>query len=529
MYKEDDTYGTYRKLGDDHRSEDDIRQERYDNRTRPLSYAFGSHSFRETADWDKGQSLILLKKARSRNSLNLPRNFDLDADLNANAKKTTTDNVKTSKTLFDDTQNVSPGFDFVPDSDIVQLEDKCIETHNNNDQTQVKSQLKTSQNKTRSDSSSSSSSSSNSSESNSNKGHSEPKPFVRDSNLRTSLRGSNWNSRGRTVPKRSLGSSGSYDSQSSCPTSMHDQSFDEFEYREPKLIFSTLDTFTPKPNAFSQKGHKEYTYNDDEDFIKIPPIPKSRVTLKDTVPALSPRTKSQTSSLPKPQHYEPKFESDDAASIASEIKFQELLDDLEDRRDCVFDSDLHFVPTQIEEEGGNVDDTLLKDDDERSEVENKTDQNAIEDLLVSNFVSDLNCRKYSIESIESGPPPLPASEPPLIGDYSIIENIEESFPLSSQRISSGSDLDTVSTHLESDDEIERVKQEAEAELKMASGGFVMEEHEPVTEVAYYGPIYAKRNTLILPSDLLPRDGSMDPGHEDQVNEHCKYSVVFFKF
>lgn len=90
MYKIE-TNGIYRKLENPLPSESQLRQQRFEERQRPLSQILASSSFRETLDrnaFSRGQSLSNLKKSRQRNSLNLPNSFslDLEYDVNANAK-----------------------------------------------------------------------------------------------------------------------------------------------------------------------------------------------------------------------------------------------------------------------------------------------------------------------------------------------------------------------------------------------------------------------------------------------------------
>lgn len=70
MYKIE-TNGIYRKLENPLPSESQLRQQRFEERQRPLSQILASSSFRETLDrnaFSRGQSLSNLKKSRQRNS-----------------------------------------------------------------------------------------------------------------------------------------------------------------------------------------------------------------------------------------------------------------------------------------------------------------------------------------------------------------------------------------------------------------------------------------------------------------------------
>ncbi|KAK3094819.1 hypothetical protein FSP39_006636 [Pinctada imbricata] len=375
MYKED-TNGVYRKLTDDNINDNQIRQEKFDNRNRPLSYAFGSQSFRETGDRDldgKGQSLILLKQARSRHSLNLPRSFDLDIDLNANASDNPDDKNTNNNELTPDTdgvkittsEKISPTDITRPDSvtDIVNTTcSKATETKRRD---------------------SSSSDSSTSSDDSKKLKSAAPKRHVNENVKRPSR--TSWSSAIRSPAKRSLGSTGSYESQSSGPTSMHDQSFDSLEFREPTLIYSTFDPLISLTFETPRKKESRRHTESDEDIFEFQSLPRPRVALKATVPALSPRIKREST-----EEYRNK---EDNESVASERKFQEILDDFDDK--CDLECDHHFIDQQIDEENIDFDEPIVND-------------------LGSKYVFDIEQQIVLDEKVT----PLPDS-PPVAGDFEI--------------------------------------------------------------------------------------------------------------
>lgn len=135
MYKIE-TNGIYRKLENPLPSESQLRQQRFEERQRPLSQILASSSFRETLDrnaFSRGQSLSNLKKSRQRNSLNLPNSFslDLEYDVNANAK-TDRGEFSSSGNLSKASSSGNSAFAFVPEKDIISLSTRSELSRNSN-------------------------------------------------------------------------------------------------------------------------------------------------------------------------------------------------------------------------------------------------------------------------------------------------------------------------------------------------------------------------------------------------------------
>ena len=126
MYKIE-TNGIYRKLENPWPTDSQLRQQRFEERQRPLSQILASSSFRETFDrkaFTRGQSLSNLKKSRQRNSLNLPNSFSLDLEYDVNANAKIDGELASTGGLSASTPRLrNSAFDFVPDQDIITLSD----------------------------------------------------------------------------------------------------------------------------------------------------------------------------------------------------------------------------------------------------------------------------------------------------------------------------------------------------------------------------------------------------------------------
>ncbi|XP_062612427.1 serine-rich adhesin for platelets-like [Saccostrea cucullata] len=125
MYR-DETNGIYRKLDNPSPTENQLRQQRFEARQRPLSHILASSSFREDFNRNqitRGQSLSNLKKARLRNSLNLPHSFSLDLGYDVDANANLDDFSARSGNLREITVSGDSAFGFVPERDIISLGD----------------------------------------------------------------------------------------------------------------------------------------------------------------------------------------------------------------------------------------------------------------------------------------------------------------------------------------------------------------------------------------------------------------------
>ncbi|XP_062584704.1 uncharacterized protein LOC134246362 isoform X2 [Saccostrea cucullata] len=125
MYR-DETNGIYRKLDNPSPTENQLRQQKFEARQRPLSHILASSSFREDYNREqitRGQSLSNLKKARLRNSLNLPHSFSLDLGYDVDANANLDDFSARSGNLREITVSGDSAFSFVPERDIISLGD----------------------------------------------------------------------------------------------------------------------------------------------------------------------------------------------------------------------------------------------------------------------------------------------------------------------------------------------------------------------------------------------------------------------
>lgn len=466
MYREE-TNGIYRKLENPWPTENQLRHQQFEARQRPLSHILASSSFRDTLNKGQvsgGQSLSNLKKARLRNSLNLPINFSLDSEYFVNANG----DLNSSGTLGNKPKFEQSAFSFVPEKDIISLADldsSCTEIGGTSDKASSVGSKKSAQKfqTSRKSSTSSSSHTPSNSESTVDQGY-EIEDIERGLGIVSKSESDcNKSFKSRTALQKRL----SFKEVFPEPVN---QEFLEKNYAETVERKS----FSPLQQDANHIFDSEINI---QDMCTAESVPFSRASLNRSLSSESGGScspKNATQVFDSSDHFQPMGDS----IFTGNVEIPEALDLEPLYKEGRYTDILHVSRTR----SGPLKtmNSLPVHSSSQYNIEIETD---IDPQTYKDMESQIKLdRSFSVESV---PPPLPLSKIP-----DVIENISLNNYV-------GNECDSLTSLTGPADSPKSVK----CDIKIDSGSFVRTDENPNfpgTAITYYGPIYASNNTLILP-------------------------------